>query len=87
MKRFSRPLFLLAPVLAAAALAGCASGGPRHADSHSHAMMDVKEMCAMHKQMMAGKTPAERQAMMNEHMKSASPEMRKHAQIVQEQCK
>jgi hypothetical protein len=38
--------------------------------------MDMQAMCEKHKGMMAGKSTAEQQTMMNEHMKSMSPEMR-----------
>ena len=77
MKLISRAHSFWCTVLVTGALAGCASSAAKH-ESHSHSMMSPNEMCAMHKQMMAGKTPAEQQAMMNEHMKSGSPEMQKH---------
>ena len=79
MPILSRLHFLWSPILVAGVLAGCAAGAPRH-ESHSHSMMSLNDMCAMHKQMMAGKTPAEQQAMMDDHMKSRSPEMHKHMQ-------
>lgn len=85
MKPISRLFSFSAPALLVGALVGCASGASKH-DSHSHSMMELKEMCAMHKQMMAAKTPAEQQAMMKEHMESKSPEMQKHMQMLQ-QCK
>lgn len=49
--------------------------------------MDMQAMCEKHKGMMAGKSPAEQQAMMNEHMKSMSPEMRTRMQAMHEKCK
>lgn len=86
MKPVSRSVSLCAPLLVAAALVGCASSEPGKG-GHSHSAMDMKAMCEHHKQMMAGKSPAEHQAMMNEHMKSSPAEMRKHMQMMQEQCK
>ena len=49
--------------------------------------MDMQAMCDKHKGMMAGKSTAEQQAMMSEHMKSMSPEMRTRMQKVHETCK
>jgi hypothetical protein len=49
--------------------------------------MDMKSMCEMHNRMMSSKTPAEQTAMMDDHMKSMSPEMRqKHMEMMQK-CK
>lgn len=49
--------------------------------------MDMKSMCEMHNKMMSSKTPAERTAMMDDHMKNMSPEARqKHMEMMQ-QCK
>ncbi len=86
-------LFSLAPLVSslvvAGSLAGCAAGA-RQADSHSHssmAMGDMKAMCDMHKKMMTGKSPAEQQTMMQEHVKSVSPEMRQRMTAMHEQCK
>src|SRR5687768_14812181 len=69
---------LLAGLLAPAVLlAACASASDRHSHEHRHsAMGDPQAMCEMHKKMMAGMTPEQRQAMMNEHMKTMTPEMR-----------
>ncbi len=50
-------------------------------------MMDMQAMCDMHKQQMAGKSPQERQAMMDERMRSMSPEMRTRMQAMMEQCR
>lgn len=47
-------------------------------------------MCEMHRQMMAGKTDAERQSMMEQHRKRMSvsaEEMRKHMQAMQDRCR
>ena len=50
-------------------------------------MMDMQSMCDMHKKEMSGKSPAERQAHMDEHMKSMPPEMRQRMQAMHEQCR
>ena len=75
-------------------LAGCATS---HESSHkehdkgstsSHApasMKDMQAMCDMHKKMMSAKTPSERQAMMEDHMKR--PEMREHLRAIEQHCK
>ena len=55
-------------------------GGPQ-------AGMDMQSMCEMHKRMMAGKSPAERQAMIDEQMKSMAPEMRAQARQMMENCR
>lgn len=57
-------------------------------DGPQMSMMDMQAMYAMHKKMMSGQIPEEQGAMMDEHMKTMSPEMkRKHMQMMQEQCK
>lgn len=49
---------------------------------------DMKSMCEMHKNMMSAKSPAEREAMMEQKMKSMSPEMRRqHMEMMSEMCK
>ena len=53
----------------------------------SGGQMDMQTMCERHKGMMAGKSSVEQQAMMNEHMKSMSPEMRTRMQAMHEKCK
>ncbi len=70
-------------------LAGCAVG-PQKNEVHDHAKMasmDMQSHCEMHKKMMSGKPSAEQQAMMQEHMKSMTPEMRQKMQAMHEQCK
>lgn len=78
---FAAPLFL------GAALAGCAvpaqHGHMDHGSSHD---MDMAAMCDMHKKEMAGKTAAEQQAIMQEHMKSMPPEMRQRMQEMHARC-
>ncbi len=82
---FPRLAALATALVSSALLAGCAA--PRHDHGqHQGAMMDATAMCEMHKSMMAGKTPQERQAMMDEHMKSTSPEMRQRMQAMHAQC-
>lgn len=92
-----RLLLTVAPAMLAALLAGCAAG-PQDAVGHHHggamdhghghgSMMDMNAMCDMHRQMMGGKTPQERQALIDEHMKSMPPEMREHVRLMDEQCK
>jgi hypothetical protein len=89
MTAVSRVLSCAAPLLLASLLAGCAATrGDHSSHSHdSHAMMDRQSMCEMHRKMMAGKTPAQEQAHMDEHMKSMSPEMRKKMQDMHAQCR
>jgi uncharacterized lipoprotein len=82
-----------APLLLVVLLAGCATDshvahhqdGPR-AQGHG-STMDMESMCSMHKQMMAGKTADEQQALMEEHMKSMPSEMRERMQMLHQQCK
>ena len=77
-----------APLFLAAALAGCAMPGHhRHMDHGSSHDMDMAAMCDMHKKEMAGKTAAEQQALMQEHMKSMSPEMRQRMQEMHASCR
>lgn len=82
---------LLAPaavsLLLAGVLAGCAMPGRHgHMDHHASQAMDMKAMCDMHRKEMAGKTAAEQQALMQEHLKSMSPEMRQRMQTMHAQC-
>ena len=80
-------LWLFAPLL----LAGCAANmhTAHHEGGGSMPMsaMDMTAMCDMHKEMMSGKTPEQRQAMMAKHMKSMSSEMQQHMQMLMQQCK
>jgi hypothetical protein len=89
-----KPISLLPPFIAsalfAAVLAGCAAA-PANGEAHDHAAMtggmDMQSHCEKHKKMMSGKSTAEQQAMMQEHMKSMAPEMRQRMQAMHEQCK
>jgi hypothetical protein len=96
-KTFSLRLALPATLLAAL-LAGCAAAGP-----HAHrgggrdydargmggqgGMMDMQAMCEMHKKDMAGKSPAEQQAYMEERMRTMAPEMRERMRTMMGQCR
>lgn len=79
-------LCLISPLF----FAGCAAG--MHTAHHGGAAMpmsgiDMAAMCDMHKEMMSGKPPEQRQAMMAKHMKSMSPEMQQRMQMMMQQCK
>jgi hypothetical protein len=89
MKLISRVVPLVSSALLVVGLAGCAAAPPTR-DAHARAdmsTMDMQSMCEMHKKMMSGKPAAEQQAMMQEHMKSMTPEMRQRMQAMHEQCK
>lgn len=89
MKLIPRVVPLVSFVLLAVGLAGCAAA-PAKSGDHAHATMDAMDMqshCEMHKKMMSGKSSAEQQAMMQDHMKSMTPEMRQRMQAMHEQCK
>lgn len=73
-------------LLLVAALGGCAAVQGAHTDHHAAGGMDMKSMCEMHRKEMAGKTAAEQQALMQEHMKSMTPEMRQRMQEMHAQC-
>ncbi len=89
---------LISSVILAVGLAGCAATASQ-GDAHVHAdapakpgmggmgMMDMQQRCEMHKKMMSGKPPAEQQAMMQERMKSMTPEMRQRMEAMHQQCK
>jgi hypothetical protein len=87
MKSTRSFLTLAAPVAVILLLAACAAGMDHGHMSQSSppSSQDMAAMCDMHKQMMAGKSDAERRTTMDEHMKT--PEMRQHMQMMQEQCK
>ncbi len=89
MKLISRVVALGASAPLALGLAGCAAVPAKGAD-HAHATMgamDMQSHCEMHKKMMSGKPSAEQKAMMQEHMKSMTPEMRQRMHAMHEQCK
>ena len=71
------------------ALAGCTMPGPHAGTGGMHGHMhtdDTQAMCEHHRKEMAGKTPAEQQRMMDEHMRSMTPEMRERARKMHEKC-
>ena len=86
MKPISRVVLMASSALLAFGLAGCAAA-PAKGDDHAHATMDPQAHCEMHKKMMGDKLPGDQQAMMQEHMKSMTPEMRQRMQAMHEQCK
>ena len=54
-------------------------------------MGDMAQMCDMHQKMMAGKSPQEQQAMMEQHMKAmhgdVNPEMvARHREMIEKNC-
>jgi hypothetical protein len=96
-----RSFSLMAASGAVALLAGCAGYGHHMGGQYtgSHPMRgpmggmgpasahDMQAMCDMHKKMMAGKSEAERRAIIEEHMQRMSPGMRQHMHAMQEQCR
>ncbi len=89
MKLISRVAPLVSSALLVVVLTGCAAASQK-SDAHAHVdmgAMDMQTMCERHKQMMSGKPSAEQQAMMQEHMKSMTPEMRQRMQAMHEKCK
>lgn len=79
-------------LLLAGLIGGCTSGASNSGSmggmgAMSGGQMDMQAMCEMHKGMMAGKSTAEQQTMMNEHTKSMSPEMRTRMQAMHARCK
>jgi hypothetical protein len=86
MQSISLPAAAMAALLAMSALAGCETGHRQTQMHHDGMAMPaagagmassaMSAMCAgMHEKMMAAKSPEERQALMQEHMKSMSPEV------------
>jgi hypothetical protein len=80
-----------AGLLLAGTLGACAGGmhmGHGSAMDHSHASQaELQSMCDLHKQMMAGKTAGEQQLLMEEHMKSMTPEARQRMHSMMAQCR
>lgn len=91
MKTYSKLLVVSSVFFLAGLVGGCATGTST-SDSMgnmagmSGGQMDMQAMCEKHKAMMAGKSTADQQTMMNEHMKSMSPEMRTRMQAMHEKC-
>lgn len=63
------------------------SGPGRQRGMTDMADMDMKSMCEMHSKMMSGKTPEEQKAMMDQRIKSMSPEMMKRHMAMMQECK
>jgi hypothetical protein len=81
-----------AVVAAALSLLGCATHREHGtAMGGGHGRMDMAQMCAMHRQMTAGKSPAEQQAAIEDHIRSrhgsVDPEMvAKHRKMMEMRC-
>lgn len=91
MKTNSKLLAVSSAFLLAGLIGGCATGASTSGSMGSMGgmgagQMDMQAMCEKHRAMMAGKSTAEQQAMMNEHMKSMSPEMRTRMKTMHEKC-
>ena len=94
MKKDSKLFAASSLFLFAGLIGGCATGTstpgsmgePSGMSGMGTGQMDMQAMCGKHKAMMAGKSTAEQQAMMNEHMKSMSPEMRTRMKTMHEKC-
>ena len=98
MKTTSKSLAVSGAFLFAGLIGGCATsasnsgslgggmGGMGGMSGMGAGQMDMQAMCEKHKSMMAGKSAAEQQAMMNEHMKSMSPEMQTRMKTMHEKC-
>lgn len=102
MKFNLRFIPLASAMLVVVGLAGCAAT-PAQSDAHVHSdgggkagmgmggmgmgAMDMKGHCGMHQKMMSGKSSAEQHAMMQDHMKSMTPEMRQRMEGMHQQCR
>ena len=89
MQSNSKLLTLSGALLIAGLIGGCATGTTSQDSmgNMSGSQMDMQAMCEKHKGMMAGKSTAEQQAMMADHMKSMSSEMRTRMQAMHDKCK
>lgn len=87
MKSPRLPSSSFASLFLLATLGGCAAVPDAHTSHHGATSMDARSMCEMHRKEMAGKTAAEQQALMQEHMKSMAPDMRQRMQEMHAQCK
>ena len=97
MKTNLKLLAVSGAFLVAGLIGGCATGpstsgsmggmdGMSGMSGMGAGQMDMQAMCEKHKSMMAGKSAAEQQAMMDEHMKSMSPEMQTRMKTMHEKC-
>lgn len=92
------PRRCVAAATVVALLGGCADMGPR---SHGHGAtagapasmgsqaepMDMQAMCERHKQMMAGRSQQEQQALVQQQMMAMSPEMQQRMQAMMRTCR
>jgi hypothetical protein len=86
------PIRHLLVLTLAGVLAGCAVGAHHRGGAQSgHSGMgmggDMQAMCEMHHKMMSGKTAVEREAMMQEQMKTMTPEQRQRMMSMHAQCR
>ena len=91
MKTKLKLLTLSGAFLIAGLIGGCATGTPSpgsmgNMSGMGGGQMDMQAMCEKHKGMMAGKSTAEQKSMMDDHMKSMSPEMRTRMQAMHDKC-
>ena len=91
MKTNSRLLAASGALFFAALAGGCTTGASSAGSMGGMSgmgggQMDMAGMCEKHKAMMAGKSKAEQQTMMNERMLSMSPEMQTRMKAMHEKC-
>ena len=97
MKTNSKLLVVTGALFLAGLVGGCTTGasssgsmggmsGMSGMGGMGGGQMDMAGMCEKHNAMMAGKSKAEQQTMMNEHMKSMSPEMQTRMKAMHEKC-
>lgn len=87
MKKFSTA-YLAAPAFLTIVLAGCATPQQHpHGRGPAGPGSDMHAMCEMHRNSMAGRSDADRMAMMEERMRSMSPEMRRQMQEMMANCR
>lgn len=85
-----RTSVLLSTLFGAALLGGCASSPMGQSSDAMGGMSksdgDMTAMCEMHKKMMGSMSPQDQTAMMEEHMKNMTPEMRAQHMEQMKQC-
>ena len=90
----TRAFLVVGALTATTVLAACATQQqePKMKMDGSHMSMgDMTQMCDMHQKMMAGKSPQEQQAMMEQHMKAmhgdVDPQMvARHREMMEKNC-
>jgi hypothetical protein len=85
------PFFLALSTGSLLLFSGCATPSASGPMEEEHAHMDMAQMCAMHRQLTDGKSSAEQQAAIEEHIKAmhgtASPEMvAMHKKMMESRC-